>query len=217
VGEDRRGGTPTSVGSPPTPNPSPQGGGESPSPSPFAQTAALATRLISEAFAAIDHDDIRTLTAKDALLPHTLAALDHTPAAGPDAAWSGYLADETGSWQFIRGDAPGALANFEKSLGIREKLAASDPGRVQWQTDVVVSCCKIAGAGGEPRANYLKALNILQRLDGEGRLPGAQKSWIPAIEGELAKLDGGGASAAIAAKAPAPAKTGWLARLMGRG
>jgi tetratricopeptide (TPR) repeat protein len=42
------------------------------------------------------------------------------------------------------GDRAGALAHFQKSLTIVEKLAASDPGRVEWQRDLAQNLDKIA-------------------------------------------------------------------------
>jgi tetratricopeptide (TPR) repeat protein len=42
------------------------------------------------------------------------------------------------------GDRTGALAHYQKSLTIVEKLAATDPGRVDWQRDLAENLDKIA-------------------------------------------------------------------------
>jgi hypothetical protein len=41
------------------------------------------------------------------------------------------------------GDGPRALAAYRRGLAIAEALAARDPAKTQWQTDVAVSCAKL--------------------------------------------------------------------------
>ena len=86
------------------------------------------------------------------------------------------------------GRRPEALEAFRKTLAIRERLAATDPGNALWQTDVVIALFQVARLGDNPRANLSRALEILQRLDREGKLSADQKRWINAINQELAKL-----------------------------
>ena len=134
------------------------------------QAAARATELVGQAFAQTGDETMRSLTIKDRLLPHALTVLGHAPLEGSDAAWTGYLSSETGDWQLVRGDAKGALANYQKSLAIREKLAAADPERPEWQRDVSVSLDRIADVlrdAGDAKgalANYQKSLAIREKL-----------------------------------------------------
>jgi hypothetical protein len=86
-----------------------------------------------------------------------------------------------------QGDLAGALILYRGSLAIRKVLAQKDPSNVQWQTDVVVSLYKLAGAGDNPRANLIEALAILKRLNAAGTLPPDKTGWIPRIEAALAK------------------------------
>ena len=103
------------------------------------QAAARATKLVWQAFAQTGDETMHSLTIKDRLLPHALTVLGYAPLQGSDAAWTGYLSSKTGDWQLVRGDAKGALANYQKSLAIFEKLAAADPGRPDWQRDLAIS------------------------------------------------------------------------------
>ena len=41
---------------------------------------------------------------------------------------------------------PQALASYQASLAIRERLTKSDPGNAQWQRDLAVSYAKLANA-----------------------------------------------------------------------
>ncbi|MBN2577250.1 MAG: tetratricopeptide repeat-containing protein, partial [Deltaproteobacteria bacterium] len=45
--------------------------------------------------------------------------------------------------QLGQGDLGGALASYRKSLGIRERLAGSDPSNASWQRDLWVSYGKM--------------------------------------------------------------------------
>ena len=77
------------------------------------------------------------------------------------------------------GDLSGALAAYEESLAIARRLAAIDPGNVSWQTDLVVSLYKIAIMAESERkqAALDEAIQIVDRLDAEGKLSAAQKGW----------------------------------------
>ncbi len=78
-----------------------------------------------------------------------------------------------------------ALAGYQKSIAIAEKLAAADPGNALWQTDLVVSLYKVSTVGEAKEANLAKELDILRRLDAIAALSADQKSRIPTIEDEL--------------------------------
>jgi hypothetical protein len=86
-----------------------------------------------------------------------------------------------------RGDAAGAEAAYAEGLAIRRALAKTDPGNVQWQTDVVVSLYKIAGVSeGARRTDAVnEALGILGRLKAQGALTAEQQSWPDALRALL--------------------------------
>ncbi len=69
-----------------------------------------------------------------------------------------------------QGEREQALAQYRKSLAIREKLAASDPKNSDWQRDLSVSFNNVAGileAQGEREqalAQYRKSLAIREKL-----------------------------------------------------
>jgi hypothetical protein len=75
-----------------------------------------------------------------------------------------------------------------RTLTIRARLAAADPGNALWQTDLVLGLYQVARLGDNARANLSRALEILQRLDRENKLSADQKRWISMISQELAKL-----------------------------
>ena len=87
------------------------------------------------------------------------------------------------------GDRTGALENYRKGLAIFDKLARSDPGNVQGQTDLIVSHFKLAQAGDTPRENLVRALEIVKRLESEGKLSAQQQGWVDALEQAIDALD----------------------------
>ncbi len=87
-----------------------------------------------------------------------------------------------------QGSREEALAAYRETLDIRRALAAADPASAQWQTEVVQALVKLAVADDDPRGRITEALDILRRLDANGRLTPVQQKWIPALEAELAKL-----------------------------
>jgi hypothetical protein len=86
---------------------------------------------------------------------------------------------EIGDVKRSEGDMAGALAAYEESLAIAQRLADIDQTNAQWQTDLVVSLYKIATyADGEKRSAALdKALAIVERLEAEGKLSPDKKDW----------------------------------------
>ena len=66
-----------------------------------------------------------------------------------------------------QGDLAGALLSFRADF-----LAQHDAANVQWQTDVVVSCWKLAAVsqGEEVKGFLQRGLAILERLAQEDRL-----------------------------------------------
>jgi tetratricopeptide (TPR) repeat protein len=78
--------------------------------------------------------------------------------------------ERIGDVQVAQGDLTAALNSYQDSLGIRERLAASDPGNAGWQRDVSVSYNKIGDvqvAQGDLTAalkSYSDSLAIAERL-----------------------------------------------------
>jgi tetratricopeptide (TPR) repeat protein len=94
--------------------------------------------------------------------------------------------NKIGDVQVSQGDLPAALAAYRKALEIRERLAARDRAgmNAQWQTDVVVSCFKIGKLAPAAEALPLlrRGLEILRRLDQQGRIDANQASWRGIVE-----------------------------------
>ena len=88
------------------------------------------------------------------------------------------------------GEREEALAEYRRSLAIREALAAADPGNVLWQADLVVNFYRISMVS-EPavaRAALRRAITILDMLATNNRLPEAQAGWPQLMRDTLAKL-----------------------------
>ena len=52
--------------------------------------------------------------------------------------------EKVGDVQVAQGKLPDALASYQASLAIRERLAKSDPGNAGWQRDLAVSYANLA-------------------------------------------------------------------------
>jgi tetratricopeptide (TPR) repeat protein len=136
----------------------------------LAAAAAHATKLAWQAFDRAREETMHPFTLKDRLLPHALTVLGHAPVKGSGAAWTGYLCNETGDWQLVRGDTKDALTNYQKALAIAERLAKADPGNAGWQRDLSVSHDRIGDvlrAQGDLAAalqSYRASLAIAERL-----------------------------------------------------
>ena len=91
-----------------------------------------------------------------------------------------------GDVYWANGDTNAALKSYQDSLLIRKKLVERDRNNVQWQTDVAVSYVKLSQVEPNKRKQYLQdALQILQRLDAENRLPKNQQAWIVTFQQAL--------------------------------
>ena len=91
-----------------------------------------------------------------------------------------------------QGNGAEALTAYQRSLGIRERLAQQDPTNAEWQTDLVVSYWKLAQANtpvteghATQRELLEKGLAILYRLRAESRLTQDQEGWIETLEQAL--------------------------------
>ena len=88
-----------------------------------------------------------------------------------------------------QGAVPEALKAYRDSLAIRERLAKADPGNAQWQVDVAFSYWRLARHGDEPKENWRKVVDSLQRLHDEGRLAPVHKKWLDRAKERLAALE----------------------------
>ena len=86
-----------------------------------------------------------------------------------------------------QGDQNAAISFYRRSLEIRERLSAADPGSVDRKLDLVVGLNRIAGAGVPEWRDYLeRALAILRELERNGSLAESERPAIPQLEAILA-------------------------------
>jgi tetratricopeptide (TPR) repeat protein len=101
-----------------------------------------------------------------------------------------------------------ALADYEAGKAIRERLVAEDPSNVVWQTGLAVSLWKLSQEGlakRETAIGYLRrALEVLGRLESEGKLNAQQKDWPEQVRQRLHALEAAGPG--TAANPPPPGK-----------
>ncbi len=93
--------------------------------------------------------------------------------------------NKVGDMQANAGDRETARQNYQLSLDIARRLAEGDSGNAQAQTDLVISLSRVASVSDDPGPLYRECLDILTRLDGEGRLSSDQKGWIDWIRGQV--------------------------------
>ena len=86
--------------------------------------------------------------------------------------------NKVGDMQLDANDREAARKTYNESLDIARHLAESDPGNAQAQTDLVVSLSRVASVSDNAEPLYRECLDILHKLDGEGRLSPEQKGWI---------------------------------------
>jgi tetratricopeptide (TPR) repeat protein len=86
------------------------------------------------------------------------------------------------------GDRAGGLTNYQRSVAIREKLAAANPADTEEQVSLALSYSILGGLALEShdklaaRDNFSKALAILKQLDREGRLAPDENSLMQSLE-----------------------------------
>jgi tetratricopeptide (TPR) repeat protein len=73
-----------------------------------------------------------------------------------------------GNTRAKQGDIAGAVAAYQAGLVIAERLAKADPDNGQWQGFLSAFYFKLAEVGGDPRANYRKALSVLESMARRG-------------------------------------------------
>ncbi|MCA3449517.1 MAG: hypothetical protein INF92_03950 [Rhodobacter sp.] len=103
-------------------------------------------------------------------LGNALVAARRAEATAADDRDRSVALDAIGDVQVAQGDLPGALQSYQRSLGIRERLAAADPDNTGWQRDLSVSLDRVGDVqlaqGDLPGAlqSYQRSLGIAERL-----------------------------------------------------
>jgi hypothetical protein len=103
------------------------------------------------------------------------------------------LDDGVGDVRRDQGDLAGALQAYQASLGIRERLAASDPGNALWQRDLIVSRWRLAdlaeGYVSEDALDHWRAaLAIALELQQSGRLAPIDAYFVDEIQRRIDAL-----------------------------
>lgn len=89
--------------------------------------------------------------------------------------------------QVVLGANAAGLAELGKGVGICRALSELDPANVEWQIDLVF-CHNMMGIYGplpDRAFHFRSALDILQRLDGQGQLPEVYRSWLGIIGAQV--------------------------------
>jgi TIR domain/CHAT domain/AAA ATPase domain len=112
--------------------------------------------------------------------------LDVLPIAHPAYAW---IADEEAQSHLALGSTDRALQRYQTLLDRHRRLAAAEPGRADYQRDLIVSCVKLSEAlPGDARKYLPRALEIASRLRTEGRLAPTDHWMIDDLGRRLASL-----------------------------
>jgi tetratricopeptide (TPR) repeat protein len=77
------------------------------------------------------------------------------------------------------------LDDYTAAMDITARLANSDTANAEWQWDLYVSYWRMANHSGERAAYYAKGLDLLERLNGEGRLAQSRVGWIETTRQQL--------------------------------
>jgi tetratricopeptide (TPR) repeat protein len=158
----------------------------------------------------------------EALATHekAMTIMEQLTAADPsNTAWQFDLLvtlNKIGDSKAEQGDHGGALAAYEESKAIMKRLTDADPSNVVWQSGLAVSLWKLSQEGlATPAAaiGYLRrALEVLGRLETEGKLNAQQKDWPELIRKRLHELEADGPGPSANPPPPAKPKTGTRAK-----
>ncbi len=96
--------------------------------------------------------------------------------------------NKVGDMQLDSNDREAARKTYNDSLDIARHLAESDPGNAQAQTDLVVSLSRVASVSDNAEPLYRECLDILDKLDSQGRLSPEQKGWITWVNQQIDAL-----------------------------
>jgi tetratricopeptide (TPR) repeat protein len=96
--------------------------------------------------------------------------------------------NKVGDIQVDTGERDAARQTYTEGLAIARRLAGSDPGNAEAQTDLIVSLTLVAGVSDDPEPFYRESLDVLRKLDNEGRLNREQKGWIDWVNQQIEAL-----------------------------
>ena len=80
-----------------------------------------------------------------------------------------------------------ALVSYRARHVIAERLALSDAGNAGWQKDVAWSYWRLAGLSDKPAVEWRKVVEIMRKMNREGKLAPVDEKWLPMAEKNLAK------------------------------
>ncbi len=141
--------------------------------------------------ALVDYQDSLTLARRLALMDSTNAQAQRDVSVG---------LNKLGDMQLDANDPEAARKAYTEGLDIARRLAESDPGNAQAQTDLVVSLSRTASVDSNPEPLYRECLDILHKLDSEGRLSEDEKGWITWVGNQIDALKNPAPAAAQAKK-----------------
>ena len=118
-----------------------------------------------------------------------LALSEHLAEIDPsNVEWQRDLAvaqNKVGDMLLAQGDRGGAAEVYKAGAKIAEAQLSADPDNVQRIVDAAYSRYKLGVAGVDPQSNLAAAHAMLSDLKTEGRLPGANGTWITMVETAL--------------------------------
>ena len=77
-----------------------------------------------------------------------------------------------------KGDLNGSLLSYQTGLAIRERFASLDPENAEWQEGLFNSYSRIAKNTGKKMEYFGKALELVERLNANGKLAPDRYGWI---------------------------------------
>jgi hypothetical protein len=98
--------------------------------------------------------------------------------------------EKIGDVRLAAGDRAGALSAYEEDLAITRKLAGTDHGNTEGQTDLVLALELVSSASDPSRARAAlhEAIAIVDVLARDGKLTATQRDWPRDLRDALAKL-----------------------------
>jgi len=127
-------------------------------------------------------------------------------AGSTDDTWSPHylsvVLERIGDLTAGAGDRVAALKSYEESLSFARRVARAAPDDVSSQVDVVASLTRVASVSSDPGGHYREALEILTKLDRDGRLRVDQRRMIEQMRKAVANHPSSDAPRASSTAAP---------------
>jgi hypothetical protein len=113
-------------------------------------------------------------------LPISASASDVIPFLGRDAEMAVFnrWLDDARPLLVAQGNLPDALKSYGDSLAIAEHLATADPGKMQWQVDLLRAHRHPARQSDDAARRSAFIVSTLRSLKGENKLTAEQASWL---------------------------------------